>query len=63
LDAEVEISSAWEAIREGLYLSLYCIEKGLWMTFLTTNAHNRMPDVTYHRNLETLGEGTGGKFQ
>jgi hypothetical protein len=29
LDAEVEISSAWEAIREGLYLSLYCIEKGL----------------------------------
>jgi hypothetical protein len=37
------------------------------MTFLTINAHNRVLDVTYHRNVETthlkdLGEGGGGKF-
>jgi hypothetical protein len=35
-----------------LYLSLYCIEKGLSMTFLTLNAHNKMLHVTCHRNLE-----------
>jgi hypothetical protein len=32
--------------KAGLHLSLYCIERGLWMTFLTINEHNRMPDVT-----------------
>jgi hypothetical protein len=34
------------------------------MAFLTVNAHNRMLDVTYHRNLQTtylkaLDEGVG----
>jgi hypothetical protein len=39
--------------KAGPYLSLYCIERGLWMIFLTINAHNRMLDVTCHRNLES----------
>jgi hypothetical protein len=39
------------------------------MTFLTINAHNRMLDVTCHRNVETtylkdleVEGGGGGKF-
>jgi hypothetical protein len=41
------------------------VEKGLRMTFLTINAHNKMLDVTCHRNLETtylndLHKGGGG---
>jgi hypothetical protein len=48
-----------------LYLSLYCIEKKLCMTFLVINAQDRMLDVTCHRNVETthlkgLEEGGGG---
>jgi hypothetical protein len=50
--------------KAGLYLSLYCIERGLSMAFLTVNAHNRMLDVSCHRNLQTtylkaLDEGVG----
>jgi hypothetical protein len=33
------------------------------MTFITINAHNRMLDITWHRDLETtyLKDSEGGK--